>query len=325
MHRREFIELAASSVAAGALGACRSRSRGMEVAGAARAPMNAAAFHAERRFVETPFGSIAYVERGAGPAALFLHAFPLNGYQWRGALDQLAPHRRCIAPDLMGLGYSRIPDGQSVAPEAQVAMLVAVLDALSVSTVDLIGNDSGGATAQLFVARHPARVRTMLLTNCDIEPECPPQTFRPVITLAKQGVFADRSFPPVLVDHSVARSPRGIGPIAYTNPANPTDEAIRYYWSPLLCSPLRKRQVEAYAISFENNPLAGIEAALRGCAVPTRIVWGMADKLFSASNADYLDTLFAKSRGVRRIAEAKLYFPEEYPDVIAEEARALWG
>jgi len=30
------------------------------------------------------------------------------------------------------------------------------------------------------------------------------------------------------------------------------------------------------------------------------------------------------SRGVRRIAGAKLFFPEEFPDVIAEEARKLW-
>jgi hypothetical protein len=28
--------------------------------------------------------------------------------------------------------------------------------------------------------------------------------------------------------------------------------------------------------------------------------------------------------GIRRIDKAKLFFPEEYPDIIAEEARLLW-
>ena len=45
-----------------------------------------AQFHAARRFVELQVGRIAYVERGAGPAAIFLHGYPLNGFQWRGPM-----------------------------------------------------------------------------------------------------------------------------------------------------------------------------------------------------------------------------------------------
>lgn len=107
-------------------------------------PMDAAAFHAARRFAETGFGRIAYVERGAGDAALFLHGFPLNGFQWRGALDRLSTHRRCIAPDFLAMGYTEVAEGQSVAPDAQAGMLVALLDTLSIPAVDLVANDSGG-------------------------------------------------------------------------------------------------------------------------------------------------------------------------------------
>src|ERR1700751_1686196 len=63
-------------------------------------------FHRMRRFADLPMGRIAYVERGRGPVALFLHGFPLNGYQWRGALERLSKYRRCIAADFMGLGYT---------------------------------------------------------------------------------------------------------------------------------------------------------------------------------------------------------------------------
>src|SRR5438132_1647385 len=100
MRRRQFLQLGAAGLAA----ACTARAVGRPAA--PRRPLDAAAFRAERRFAELAFGKIAYVERGAGPAAVFLHGAPLNGFQWRGALDRLAGDRRCIAPDFMGLGYS---------------------------------------------------------------------------------------------------------------------------------------------------------------------------------------------------------------------------
>ena len=58
------------------------------------------------------------------------------------------------------------------------------------------------------------------------------------------------------------------------------------------------------------------------CADPD--IWGMSDTIFSKDSPDYLDRLLPNSRGVRRIPEAKLFFPEEFPDVIAEEAHKLW-
>ena len=57
----------------------------------------AASWHKARKFVDLPFGRVAYVEKGKGPAALFIHGWSLNGYQWRGALDRLHTQRRCLA------------------------------------------------------------------------------------------------------------------------------------------------------------------------------------------------------------------------------------
>jgi haloalkane dehalogenase len=76
----------------------------------------------------------------------------------------------------MGMGYSEIQDGQSISPDAQVSMLSDLLNSLHVDAVDLLANDSGGLIAQLFVARYPKRVRTLLLTNCDVDENNPPRT-----------------------------------------------------------------------------------------------------------------------------------------------------
>ena len=46
---------------------------------------------------------------------------------------------------------------------------------------------------------------------------------------------------------------------------------------------------------------------------------------FPTKDAAYLDATFPASRGVRRVPGAKLFFPEEQPDLIADEARQLWG
>jgi haloalkane dehalogenase len=320
MQRRYFLEAGLASLIATPLAGCLQTSPRND----AVRVTDAAAFQAARRFAATSFGKIAYVERGRGPAALFLHGFPLNGFQWRGQLDRLAAVRRCIAPDFMGLGYTEVASGQSVAPSAQVEMLAALLDLLRVTSVDVIANDSGGAVAQLFMLRYPDRVRTLLLTNCDVEPDSPPPALTPVIDMSRAGTFADQWLAPWVADKTLARSKQGIGGLTFTYPTNPSDEAIDCYLGPLVSSPQRKALVHAYAIGLDPNPLAGIEAALRQCKVPTRIVWGTGDDIFSAASPGYLDRVLPNSRGVRHVEGAKLFFPEEFPDLIAEEARRLW-
>src|SRR4029077_6558259 len=123
--------------------------------------IGAAWYKQRRRFAGLPMSRVAYVERGSGPAAVFVHGYPLNGYQWRGALERLHAHRRCIAPDVMGMGFTQTPEKQEITPLTQVTMLGALLDALHVDSVDLVANDSGGLVAQLFLAKFPQRVRTL--------------------------------------------------------------------------------------------------------------------------------------------------------------------
>ncbi|WP_394824461.1 alpha/beta fold hydrolase [Pendulispora albinea] len=320
MKRRDFLSICATAAGAAALSAC-GRAGGGPVA---PAPLDAAAFQASRRFVATPFGRIAYVERGNGPAALFLHGFPMNGFQWRASIERLSRYRRCLAPDFIGLGYTEASEQQDLSPQAQTDMLAAFLDRLSVPAVDLIANDSGGTIAQLFVAKYPARVRTMLLTNCDVHENSPPAQMHNSIEKARAGRY-DQKMERHLTDRVYARSPQGIGGSAYIDPAHFTDEAIEYYFKPLVASPIRRTQLNRHLAAFEPNPLVAIEPALRRCTAPTRMVWGTADQLFPVTWAEWLDRALPGTRGIRRVDAGKLFWPEEMPDIVAEEARALWG
>jgi haloalkane dehalogenase len=316
MRRRDFLNISSGMMATVALGPsefARKKER-----------IDVAWYRRERRFAELPVSRVAYVERGRGPVALFVHGYPLNGFQWRGALERLHGHRRCIAPDVMGMGFTQTPEGQMISPVTQAIMLAMLLDTLHVDAVDLVANDSGGLVAQLFLAKYPQRVRTLLLTNCDVDENSPPPQFSPFIEQARKGTFVDDFIVPQLKDKDLARSAKGMGGLAYTHPESLADETIETYFRPLVETALKKAQVNQYAVSMGTNSLTSIREALHQWKGPARMVWGLKDALFGVEWAEWLDRTLPGSRGVRRVKGANLFFPEEMPELIAEEAARLW-
>jgi haloalkane dehalogenase len=268
---------------------------------------------------------VAYVERGRGPVALFIHGYPLSGYQWRGALEQLYSYRRCVVLDLMGLGHTTAPEGQEISAVTQATMLALFLDALQIESADVVANDSGGMVAQLFVAKYPTRVRSLLLTNCDVDENSPPPQILPFIEKAEKGLFVDEVIVPQLKDKQLARSATGLGGLTYTYPDRLEDETIEAYFRPVVATPLKKAQMNQFFASMKANPLVPIREDLKKWKGPARMVWGLKDPLFGVKWADWLDHNLPGSTGVRRIENANLFFPEEMPDIIAEEAKQLWS
>jgi haloalkane dehalogenase len=316
MTRRDFCF--ATSVAAMGLSE-------VSLGGAPRAGgVTAAEFAAWRRFTDTRFGRIAHVDEGRGEAVLFLHGLPLNSFQWRDAIAILSRERRCLAPDFLGLGHTEVAAGAGCGPLEQVAMLVEFLDAKGVRSIDLIASDSGGAVAQHLVTRHPARVRTLLLANCDTEIDYPIAALQPVFALSKEGRFAD-VVASWVADKPQARIAAGGLAACYSAPDELTDEMLEQYLAPLVATARKKRRLHDYCLALEANPLAGIEAALQACRVPTRVVWGEKDRIFSTRSPGYLGKTFGNSRGVRMLEGYSLFWPEELPSVVVEEARKLWG
>src|SRR5579863_3655102 len=246
--------------------------------------MDIATFHASRRFAEVASGRIAYVEQGEGPVALFVHGVPLNSYHWRHVIEQVRHRRRAIAIDLMGLGYTEIAPAQDVSFKAQARMIAEVMDRLGIDRIDLVGNDSGGAIAQIFAVTYPERLRSLVLTNCDVHDGWPPPQVLPIIERARNGTLAP-IFRPLAEypDRARERHERGESvPLfrSYAEPGVLTDEVIRLYLEPLLSSPQRIAAFERYWLAFDNAQTVAIEPALRRLAVPTLIVWGLQDIFF---------------------------------------------
>jgi pimeloyl-ACP methyl ester carboxylesterase len=291
--------------------------------------MDIATFHARRRFVEVASGRIAYVEDGEGPVALFLHGVPLNGYHWRHAINRVRHRRRCIAIDLMGLGYSEIGPEQDVSFTAQARMLAAVLDALGIDRVDLVGNDSGGAIAQIFAAHNPDRLTSLVLTNCDVHDGWPPPKVIPLIERARAGTLAP-IFQALIDRPDMAReryARRESVPLfrSYADPSVLTDEVIRLYLQPLLSSPERIDAFQRYWLGFDNGQTVAIHDALRALQVPTLIVWGLQDFFFHKKWAYWLRDTIPGARGVIEVDDARLFFAEDRPHSLTEPMLRFWN
>jgi pimeloyl-ACP methyl ester carboxylesterase len=281
--------------------------------------MDAASFHAQRRFANTESGRIAYIDKGSGPPALFIHGVPLNGFHWRFVIDELQAQRRCIAPDLMGLGYTQIAAKQDVSFRAQARMLREFIDALQLERVDVIANDSGGAIAQLFAAYYPRRVRTLTLTNCDVHDNWPPPAIAPQIALAREGSLID-NFARYL-DDSAARMTRFSR--AYADPSVLTDEVYRVYIEPLCATQLARDSFHNYWLAFDNAQTVAIEPLLRELHVPTLIVWALDDIFFELKWARWLQSTLPGVVRVVEVSDAKLFFPEDRPQALVKPLRAF--
>lgn len=291
--------------------------------------MDIATFHARRRFADVKSGRIAYVEEGEGPPALFLHGVPLNGYHWRHVVSRLRPRRRCIAVDLMALGYTEIAPGQDVSFVAQARMVAEVIDALGIDKIDLIANDSAGAIAQIFAANYPDRLTSLVLTNCDVHDGWPPpQVLMPVIERARNGTLAPL-FQPLAdrPDLALERHAKGeFVPLlrAYADPSVLTGDVIRLYLQPMLSSPQRVEAFQNYWLAFDNAQTVAIHAALKTLRVPTLIVWGLDDFFFDRKWAHWLKDTIPGARRVVEVKDARLFFPEDRPDALAAPMLAFW-
>src|SRR3954453_14968541 len=291
--------------------------------------MDIATFHASRRFAEVKSGRIAYVEQGQGPVALFLHGVPINGYHWRYVIDRAKHRRRCIAIDLMGLGYSEIGPTQDVSFTAQAHMVAEVLDRLGVATIDLVGNDSGGAIAQIFAAHYPHRLTSLVLTNCDVHDGWPPPQVLPIMDHCRKGTLAP-IFQPMLDRPDLARERYARGESAplfrsYADPSVLTDDVIRLYLQPLLSSPQRIDAFARYWLGFDNAQTVAIHGALKKLQVPTLIVWGLKDIFFDKKWAYWLKDTIPGAKGVVEIEDGRLFFPEDRPDELAAPVLQFWG
>ncbi|MBN9005147.1 MAG: alpha/beta hydrolase [Rhizobiales bacterium] len=103
-------------------------------------------------------GSRFHVARiGQGRPLLLLHGWPEFWLTWEPVMQRLADRFQLIAPDLHGFGDSDKPDGP-YGPDRHARDMLALLDALKLDRVGVVGHDVGGAVMQPMARQAPERL-----------------------------------------------------------------------------------------------------------------------------------------------------------------------
>jgi pimeloyl-ACP methyl ester carboxylesterase len=268
----------------------------------------------ERRHVDLAAGRIHYRERGDGEPIVFVHPMIVNGDMWRKVVPGLAGSYRCLTPD-WPLGGHEEPmlREADLSPPGIARIAAELLEALDLSDVTLVGNDTGGGLCQLVVTSHPERIGRLVLTPCDAFENFPPRFFRIVLAPAMLPGGAWAMLQPLRI-RALRNTPIAFGWLA----KHGIDaEASDSYVKPALSSGGVRR--DARKVMRGLDPEHTLAAAERFGEFdrPVLIAWSPEKAFFPWEHAERLAAAFPKAR-LERIADSYTFVSEDQPDRLAE-------
>ena len=224
--------------------------------------------------------SVNYEVQGAGPAVLFLHAFPLTLRMWDAQARALEGTHQVVRFDARGFGAT--PPGDSLLTMERIADdAVALLEHLDISRAAVCGLSMGGYAAFALMRRHPERVKALILADTRTAPDSPE---------AKRG----RSTQADTVRHE---GPAGIADAFLQKAVGDTTRKER----PEVVARIKEMILSASARGIV-DALAGLAAradsgpTLREVHVPTLVVCGAEDALTPVADSEAIQRGIPGSR-----------------------------
>lgn len=246
--------------------------------------------------------AFAVRSRGSGIPLLLLHAFPLDHGMWE-AQQPLTESVRLIVPDQRGFGGS-----VGAAPITSLAGMaddaIAVLDALHVREPAVVcGVSMGGYVAQHVAARHPERVRGLILCDTKLEADTPEAREGRASLAAKVGrvgtsILADAMLGKLLAPSAEARA-------ASRRPA--VEEHLRR-----MIARQQPQTVQAALAAMGERP--DMTEAMRRLRRPTLLVCGAEDSFTPPESMRRMESVIPESR-LLIVPRAGHLVPLEEPDV----------
>lgn len=270
------------------------------------------------RVVETGRLRVHVAEAGEGEPVLLIHGWPQHWYAWRKVIPLLAPHYRVICPDLRGFGWSDAPSSGYSTTEL-VEDLVALLDALALERVLVIGHELGGRLGFHLGLRAPDRVARLLALNA-MHPYWSARLMVPQAWRQWWTVFVET---PLVGRTVLRRFPRFTrmlfrlgSPLPDTRASLAVDEYIA-----VLREPARARAAESVQRHFaycELIPTMLGKYRSTRLTVPTLMLNGTHDFALAPTELGgyepYADDLTVN------LVRAGHFLPEEFPQLVAKAA-----
>ena len=273
----------------------------------------------ERRTVKVPAGTLEYRDLGTGGTLVFVHGAAVNGDLWRKVVPELATRHRCVALDVPLGGHSIALDGEPDLSLFGVAKIVAdFLEALELSDVTIVGNDTGGAVSQALVGSRPERVGRLVLTSCDAFENFPPKAVAYLPWLAR----VPASFR--LVGHALKLQPLQRLPVTYGWAARaPIDPEIVHgsYLAGLRDSAGVRRDFARMLRAADSRDTVRAAELLTTFDKPALVAWAAEDKFFPRDHGRRLAELLPQGR-FELVERSRTFIPEDNPGPLVELIRS---
>jgi pimeloyl-ACP methyl ester carboxylesterase len=258
------------------------------------------------RTVQTRGLSFHVAEAGSGEPLVLLHGWPQHWWAWRKVVPLLAPHARLVMPDLRGFGWSDAPpdgyDKQGMADD-----VLAVLDALGLQRVRIVGHDWGGWIAFLACMTAPERFERALVLG--ISPPFGRPNPRALLDFWRLAYMLPLSAP--ALGERLAASERFVRTMLSARAGAFSDEDLRAF-AEVLADPSRSRAtVQLYRTFLVREMVRG------RLQVPARLVIGARDPVVRPSLVSGRER-FADDLTIEFVADCGHWIPAERPDLVAD-------
>ena len=259
---------------------------------------------------------VEFAEHGppGGPPIVFVHGFLTNAQLWRNVVPPLAGAGfRCIAPDWpLGSHRRPMPPDADLTPWGLASLIADFLAELELEDVVLVGNDTGGALAQMTVARHASRIGALVLTPSDAFGNWPAWWSKPLRPIGRSTALMWLVGQPLRF-RVVQRLPLVYGWVCKRHPP-------REVWRSWVEPGLRDRGVRRdFGKAFAATRSAQTREAARALPSfgrPAMVVWNTERSwIYPARHARRLAELL--DARLEWVEDSYVYVPEDQPERLA--------
>ncbi|HEU4327931.1 MAG TPA: alpha/beta hydrolase [Roseiflexaceae bacterium] len=270
------------------------------------------------REIDLPQGRVRFFDRGEGPTLVFLHGLLVNSQLWRKVIPPLLGRYRCIAPDLP-LGAHTLPmrPDADLSPLGVARLIADLLEALGLREVTLVGNDTGGALAQLVVAHHPERIDRLALTNCDAFEVFPPRLLDWLIWGARR--FGTRFIDTLCGPLSTRAGQRLL--LAAVSRSHHAPDLLDAYSAPMLRSAEVRRDMARFTAAISSRDTLAAAERFPLFTRPVHLLWGTNDLFFSQQLARRLQAAFPNAT-LELVSGSRTFVPEDQPAALVQRLAA---
>jgi pimeloyl-ACP methyl ester carboxylesterase len=277
------------------------------------------------RWVEARGLRFHVAEAGAGDdVVLCLHGWPQHWYEWRHLLPALSDRHRVIAIDLRGFGWSDAPPG-GYEKENLAADVLAVLDALGIRRVKLVGHDWGGWIGFLLCLRAPERIERYLALNI-LHPWL--SGVRAALPYAWRFTYQLAIMAP-LVGYELHRRGRFVPRVLVSGSTRKEawDAPTLTVFAGNLAEPARARAaVQMYRVFQLRELLPILRGRYQGARleVPTRLLFGIEDVVLRPELLEGYER-HADEMEVELVSDCGHFIADERPELVAGHARDFFA